>query len=178
MRRNLSGSLSLVILVTILIPLLLPMSLKAQDEADFIQTLIDGMSVEERVGQLFLVIFAGNDLSPESDVAKLIREYRVGGVVLLTDNGNFTNAEDTPRQVTELTNGLQALAFSQPLTGTTTSVPLFIAITQEGDGFPYSQITAGVTAVPNNMALGATWNVKNAEKIGEIMGREDRKSVV
>ena len=172
MRRNLSGSLSLVILVTILIPLLLPMSLKAQDEADFIQTLIDGMSVEERVGQLFLVIFAGNDLSPESDVAQLIREYRVGGVVLLTDNGNFTNAEDTPRQVTELTNGLQALAFSQPLTGTTTSVPLFIAITQEGDGFPYSQITAGVTAVPNNMALGATWNVKNAEKIGEIMGRE------
>ncbi len=172
MRWRLSGSLSFVLLVTILITLLLPMSLKAQDEADFIQTLIDGMSVEERVGQLFLVTFAGSDLSPESDVAQLITEYRVGGVVLLTDNGNFTNAEDAPRQVTELTNGLQALAFSQPLTGTTTSVPLFIAIIQEGDGFPYSRITAGVTAAPNNMALGATWNVTNAEKIGEMVGRE------
>jgi beta-N-acetylhexosaminidase len=146
--------------------------LKAQDEGDFIQGLMDGMSVEEKVGQLFLVTFAGSDLSLGSDVAELIREYRVGGVTLLSSNGNFAHGEDTPRQVAMLTNGLQALAFSQPLTGTTISVPLFIAITQEGDGLPYTQITAGVTAVPSNMALGATWNVKNAEKIGEIVGRE------
>ncbi|MGA9351787.1 MAG: glycoside hydrolase family 3 N-terminal domain-containing protein [Anaerolineae bacterium] len=172
MRRSLSCSLSLTILGTILLSLLLPISLEAQSESDYIQGLIDGMSVEEKVGQLFLVTFAGSDLGPESDVAELIRDYRVGGVVLLAGNGNFTNGEGTPLQVAELTNGLQALAFSQPLTGTTTSVPLFIAITQEGDGVPYTQITSGVTEVPNNMALGATWNVKNAEKIGEIVGRE------
>jgi len=99
------------------------MSLKAQDEADFIQTLIDGMSVEERVGQLFLVTFAGSDPGLGSDVAELIRDYRVGGVVLLASNDNFTNGEDTPRQVAELTNGLQALAFSEPLTGTQ---PMFL----------------------------------------------------
>jgi len=172
MRRSLFCSLSLLILGTILLPLFLSIPVEAQDESDFIQGLIDGMSVEEKVGQLFLVTFVGRDLSPESDIAQLISEYRVGGVVLLTGNGNFTNAEDTPRQVADLTNGLQALAFSQPLTGTTTSVPLFIAITQDGDGFPYTQITAGVTELPNNMALGATWNVKNAEKIGEIVGQE------
>lgn len=174
MRRSLSGSLSLVILGTILLSLLLPIPLKAQDESDFIQGLMDHMSVEERVGQLFLVTFAGSDLGSDSDVAELIREYRVGGVVLLAGSGNFTNGEDTPRQAVNLANGLQALAFSQPLTGTTTSVPLFIAIAQEGDGFPYTQITAGVTEVPNNMALGATWDVDNAEKMGEIVGRELR----
>ncbi len=174
MRRSLSGSLSLVILGTILLSLLLPIPLKAQDESDFIQGLMDHMSVEERVGQLFLITFAGSDLGSDSDVAELIREYRVGGVVLLASSGNFTNGEDTPRQAVNLANGLQALAFSQPLTGTTTSVPLFIAIAQEGDGFPYTQITAGVTEVPNNMALGATWNVDNAEKMGEIVGRELR----
>ena len=174
MRRSLSGSLSLVILGTILLSLLLPIPLKAQDESGFIQGLMDHMSVEERVGQLFLVTFAGSDLGSDSDVAELIREYRVGGVVLLASSGNFTNGEDTPRQAVNLANGLQALAFSQPLTGTTTSVPLFIAIAQEGDGFPYTQITAGVTEVPNNMALGATWNVDNAEKMGEIVGRELR----
>ncbi|MCK4451837.1 MAG: hypothetical protein KAX26_14735, partial [Anaerolineae bacterium] len=173
MRRSLSGSLALVILGAFLASLLLPIPLAAQqDESDFIQGLMDGMSVEEKVGQLFLVTFAGSDPGLGSDVAELIRDYRVGGVVLLTDNGNFTNAEDAPLQVANLTNGLQALASSQPLTGTITFVPLFIAIAQDGDGFPYTEITAGVTEVPNNMALGATWNVNNAEKIGEVVGRE------
>ncbi len=172
MGRILSGSLSLAVLGIILVSLLLPIPLEAQDDSDFIQGLMDGMSVEEKVGQLFLVTFVGSDHGLGSDVAELIRDYRVGGVVLLAGNANFTNEEDTPRQVAALTNGLQALAFSQPLTGTITPIPLFIAITQEGDGFPYSQITAGVTEVPNSMALGATWNVQRAEKIGQIVGRE------
>ena len=106
MRRSLFGGLSLVLLGTILLSLLLPISLESQDETEFIQQLIDGMSVEEKVGQLFLVTFAGSDLGPESDVAELIREYRVGGVMLLANNGNFTNGEDTPRQVADLANGV------------------------------------------------------------------------
>ena len=118
MRRSLSGSLALVILGTFLLSLLLPIHLEAQDESDFIQGLMDGMSVEEKVGQLFLVTFVGSDPGFKSDVAELIREYRVGGVVLLAGNANFTNEEDTPFQVANLTNSLQALASSQPLTGT------------------------------------------------------------
>ena len=172
MRRSLSGSLLLVILGTILLPVLLPIPLEAQDETDLIQVLMDGMSVEEKVGQLFLVTFVGSDPGLGSDVAELIMDYRVGGVVLLAGNANFTNEEDTPRQVAGLANGLQTLAFRQPLTATVTSVPLFIAIAQDGDGFPYTEITAGVTEVPDNMALGATWNVSNAEKIGQIVGQE------
>ena len=172
MRRNLLGNLPFVISGILLLSLLLPVPLRARDEADFVQNLIDSMSVEDKVGQIFLVTFTGSDFGPESDIAELITEYRVGGVVLLASNRNFTNGEDTPRQVADLTNSLQALAFSKPISGTNTSVPLFIAVTQEGDGYPYTQITGGVTAIPNNMALGATWNVNNAEKVGEIVGRE------
>ncbi|MBC8249340.1 MAG: hypothetical protein H8E90_06650, partial [Anaerolineales bacterium] len=97
MRRSLSGSLSLVVLGTILLSLLLPIPLEAQDESDFIQGLVDGMSVEEKVGQLFLVTFVGSDPGLGSDIVELIGEYRVGGVVLLAGNGNFTNGEDTSR---------------------------------------------------------------------------------
>ncbi len=172
MRRNLFGYISFVISGILLFSLLWTVPLQAQDEADFVQELIDNMSVEEKVGQVFLVTFTGSDLGPKSDIAELIKEYRVGGVMLLASNHNFTNGEDTPRQVAELVNVLQSIAFSQPISGTTTAIPLFVAVTQEGDGFPYTQITGGVTAVPNNMALGATWNVDNAEKIGEIVGRE------
>ena len=52
MRRSLFGGLSLVLLGTILLSLLLPISLESQDESEFIQRLIDGMSVEEKVGQM------------------------------------------------------------------------------------------------------------------------------
>ena len=53
--------------------------------------IMEGMSVADKVGQLFLVTFQGNDTSAESDIATLVRDYRVGGVVLLPSNGNFRN---------------------------------------------------------------------------------------
>jgi hypothetical protein len=47
------------------------------------------MTVADKVGQLFLVTFQGNDISDNSDIASLVRDYRVGGVVLLPANSNF-----------------------------------------------------------------------------------------
>jgi beta-N-acetylhexosaminidase len=75
---------------------LLPMPVAAQAEDDFVQEIIARMSVEERIGQLFVVTFAGSDVGPGSDIAQLIVQYRVGGVVLLSSNGNFSNQGDTP----------------------------------------------------------------------------------
>ena len=51
-------------------------------------------------------------------------------------------------------------------------IPLFVAIAHEGDGFPNTLLRNGVTAVPSSMAIGATWNEKNAQAVGEIVGRE------
>jgi len=144
-------------------------------QGDSIEALLARMSVEEKVGQLFLVNFSGNDVSEASDIAQLIREYRVGGVLISPANGNFTNGQDTPLQVARLTNALQRLAFSptQPLTNPL-PIPLFIAVEHEGDGYPYTYIREGLTEVPNQMALGATWNEENAYLIGEIVGKELR----
>ncbi|MGQ9665986.1 MAG: hypothetical protein ACUVWB_01615, partial [Anaerolineae bacterium] len=50
---------------------------------DAVEQMIAQMTVEERVGQLFLVTFIGNQAPPDSDIAELIQTYRVGGVVLL-----------------------------------------------------------------------------------------------
>ena len=179
-------------LVTVMLLLLLCAPVAAQTEEAFVQEVMARMSVEERVGQLFMVTFAGNNIGPESDIAQLITQYRVGGVVLLASNGNFSNQGDTPLQVAQLTNGLQYLAYlatqqipsgTQPLTGTTPVsgtlppgpgpyIPLFIALDHEGDGYPYTRLTNGFTALPNNMTLGATWDEANAQTIGQIVGRE------
>ncbi|MCB0163645.1 MAG: hypothetical protein KDI79_05420 [Anaerolineae bacterium] len=138
----------------------------AQDPPDPVAEMMATMSVEDKVGQLFIVPFVGSDANPNSDIWQLITEYRVGGVVLLAANSNFENNPSAPRQITELNNSLQTIGFQ------TNNLPLFIAIDQEGDGFPYSRITGGVTPIPSQMAIGATWDVDNAQAIGQIIGEE------
>lgn len=158
--------------VLLVLALLIPRSaLHAQesgaDPTARAETLLSTMTVEQKVGQLFLVAFVGNVASPGTDVAALIRQDHVSGVVLLASNSNFYNNAETPRQVAQLTNGLQALAMEGG-----TQVPLFVAVDHEGDGYPYTRITGGTTPLPNAMAIGATWDADNARAVGQITGRE------
>jgi beta-N-acetylhexosaminidase len=140
--------------------------LPSSAQTDPVAEMLARMTVEERVGQLFIVPFVGSDVADNSNIAELVVEYKVGGVVLLAANQNFTNDETTPRQVAELSNQLQRLALSDGLP------PLLIAIDHEGDGWPYSRITGGVTPLPSPMAIGATWDPASAEEVGEIVGQE------
>lgn len=157
--------------------------------------LLETMSVPERVGQLFLVTFEGDRATLESDIAELITTYHVGGVVLSAENDNITGYGDPAnvlRQTTELVNDLQNLAlFGEPVPppdgsqleegavpptrgaeDVTTPVPLFVALAQEGDGFPYTTIRSGLTNLPSNMAIGATWQPELAQQVGEVVGEE------
>ena len=45
-------------------------------------------------------------------------------------------------------------------------VPLFVGISQEGDGAPHDQILSGLTPLPNAMAIGATWKTEMAQQVG------------
>ncbi|MEW6718105.1 MAG: glycoside hydrolase family 3 N-terminal domain-containing protein, partial [Chloroflexota bacterium] len=51
-------------------------------------------------------------------------------------------------------------------------IPLFIAVAQDGDGYPSDQLLSGLTALPNPMAIGATWQPDLAERVGLILGKE------
>jgi beta-N-acetylhexosaminidase len=162
-KRILGKTLSLVLLLC-MVPLV-----PARAQIDPVDALLARLTTQEKVGQLFIVAFWGRTISPQRWVGKLIQEYKVGNVVLITSNSNLSNRElDTPRAVAELCDALQALALDEAGPG----VPLFIAIDHEGDGFPYTRITNGVTPLPNPMAIGATWNPRYAEQVGEIVGRE------
>jgi len=124
------------------------------------------MSVEDKVGQLFIVPFVGAEVNPDSDIWQLITEYKVGGVILLAANSNFNNDASAPRQIAELTNTLKTNAFN------TNGIPLFVAIDHEGDAYPFTRVTRGVTPIPGQMAIGATWDIAKAEAIGQIAGEE------
>lgn len=139
----------------------------------------ESMTPEERVGQLFLVTFMGTDTSPDSQIYNLVNRYHVGGVVLLSENDNFT--ADTLTQTRLLTESLQRMEwnatvnYSTDASGVTRKpvyVPLFVGVAQEGDGYPTDEILNGLTPLPSEMAIGATWNMELAAEVGEVRGRE------
>jgi beta-N-acetylhexosaminidase len=144
--------------------------------------LLEQLTPEERVGQLFLVTFDGQEIGPESDVYRLIKENHIGGVVLLAENDNFIGPEDTLSSAREMIQGLQQIEFSASVDNQepqaavepirSSFIPLFIGLSQEGNGFPNDQILNGLSKLPSNLSLGATWEPQLAERIGEIMGRE------
>ncbi|MBP7689902.1 MAG: hypothetical protein KA765_18435, partial [Thermoflexales bacterium] len=142
-------------------------------EEAFIAGLIPRMSPEAKVGQLFVVSFDGIDIAPASDVADLILNYRVGGVILSAEQGNILNTINTPTQVTALSASLQNLSRQTTRAANPSPfIPLFMALEQDGDGAPASPISSGLTPAPSYMAIGATWQTANAEAAGSVMGQE------
>ena len=89
-----------------------PKSAPAPAETD-VQKLLKRMTAGQKVGQLFLVSFQGADSGWDSQIAELIRDYYVGGVLLTAEN--LGQAGATPSAMVNLTNQLQAIAFNQPL---------------------------------------------------------------
>lgn len=171
-----------------------------EDLAAKAQELLDSMTPAERVGQIFLVTFLGDNAATDNDIADLILTYGVGGVVLHSANDNITNITNTAQELALLNNSLQRLAllgadtalgdqdigevgegsidqelFTPSVAITATPgipVPLFIGTIHEGDGPPFTEIRHGLTALPNQMAIGATWQPEYSQQVGEIAGME------
>lgn len=174
--------LTKVFLLFVLIFSLMPIPARAQTPVPptEIQAVLNSMTPEELVGQLFLVTFNGTDTSSASQVYDLISRFHVGGVVLLRQNDNFT--DDSVVQTNDLINALQRLEWKasvnpepDPVTREVTNsvyVPLFVGVTQEGNGYPTDQILGGLTPLPSEMAIGATWNADFAKRVGEVRGSE------
>ncbi len=154
----------------------LPVSpIPANAQADPVSELMALMSARDKVGQLFIVTFKGSDVAADSDIARLIQEYRVGGVAILASQQNFTNDPGAPAQISSLTAQLQRLASESNTIQSSRSryfIPLFIATQCVGDSHPYATNISGLTPLPSQMALGATWQPDNAFVVGEIAGRE------
>ncbi len=147
-----------------------------------VRQLLNAMTPEERVGQLFLVTFKGIDAGANSEIYDLIVNYHIGGVVLLSENDNFSPAPNTLTDLHRLIYSLQAAermggttSLTDPEAGRPASpayVPLWIGIAQEGNGAPTDEIINGLTTLPSEMALGATWQTDLAEQAGAVAGQE------
>ena len=58
------------------------------------EIILNQMTPEERVGQLFLVTFQGTDISLTSQIYDLVVNRHIGGVILSSENNNIPAQED------------------------------------------------------------------------------------
>ena len=148
-------------------------NVSASENAEKAKALVSKMTLEEKIGQKIMLSFRsgwtmrdGTRISAvqniNDEIYEIIGRYDIGSVILFAANFN----SDAKINV-ELTDGLQRAAMDETLGEN--SIPLLIATDQEG-GIVY-RLTGG-TALPGNMALGASGDIENAVKAGNIIGSE------
>ncbi|MDI3418528.1 glycoside hydrolase family 3 protein [Streptomyces luteolus] len=140
-----------------------------------LRSLIDRMSLEEKVGQLFVMRVYGHSATEpdQADVdknleeagvrnaAELVAKYRVGGIIYF----GWAHNTREPHQIADLSNGIQRAALRQP-----SRVPVLISTDQE-HGI-VARVGEPATLVPGAMALGASGSRADARKAARIAGRE------
>jgi beta-N-acetylhexosaminidase len=140
-----------------------------------IRSLIRRMSLEEKVGQLFVMrVYGASATDPDpadaaanqaeigvSDGAELLAKYHVGGIIY------FVWAHNThdPHQIADLSNGLQRAALAQRI-----PVPLLISTDQEQGAV--ARIGAPATLFGGGMALGADGSPADARTAARVIGTE------
>lgn len=114
------------------------------------------MTLKEKIGQMIVFGFHETEVTPR--IEKLIRDYKLGNVLLFTRN--IKNTE----QLFKLNNDLQQLMIKH------LRYPAFITIDQEGA--MVTRIFDKATLFPGAMTLAATNNPKNAYLQGKHMACE------
>jgi beta-N-acetylhexosaminidase len=122
-----------------------------------IDHLIATMSLREKIGQLIVVGFPSTQ--PDENIKRMIREYKVGGVILYDRN------METPEQVASLTNALQDLAMEN-----THKIPLIVSIDQEGGQIV--RMRKHVSPIPSQQALGRNGDAKTVYQTAYRTGKE------
>ena len=84
---------------------------------------IDGMSTEEKIGQLCMFGFSGTK-EISSEFREILQEYRVGSVILYGQNMVRTNSDGGFAQCRKLTDSIRAASVSE--------IPLLISTDVEG----------------------------------------------
>jgi beta-N-acetylhexosaminidase len=138
---------------------------------------LEGMTLEDKVGQLFMVYVHGEAADTDhpdavasnlerlgaENGAAFVASYKPGGIIYF-DWANFSSTDGLtdPEQIAALSSGLQDAA----------EVPLLIATDQEYG--TVVRIGEPATQFPGSMSLGATRDAEAARRAAEIAGAELR----
>ncbi|MET9561632.1 glycoside hydrolase family 3 protein [Streptomyces tauricus] len=142
-----------------------------------LRALISRMTLEEKVGQLFVMRVYGHSATApdQADIdanlaeigvrtaAELIAKYRVGGIIYF----GWAHNTREPHQIADLSNGIQKASLDLPR-----GLPVLISTDQE-HGI-VARVGTPATLFPGAMALGAGGSRTDARTAGRIGGAELR----
>jgi len=123
----------------------------------WVDSVMSTMSLEEKIGQLFMVAaYTNRDADHEKEISRLIERYHIGGLIFFQDQA--------VKQV-ELTNHYQSLS----------RIPLLVGIDGE---WGLRMRLKNTVAFPYNMALGAIRDDKLIYQMGVQMGEHMKREGV
>ncbi|UPQ79120.1 serine hydrolase [Flavobacterium azooxidireducens] len=123
-------------------------------EKKWVDSVYNSLTIEERIGQLFMVAaYSNKDSAHIKSLDKLITEQKIGGLIFF---------QGGPVRQAQMTNRFQKL----------TKTPLFIGIDAE---WGLSMRLDSVNRFPWNMTLGAVQNLKLIEETGKQMALQSKR---
>jgi beta-N-acetylhexosaminidase len=150
-------------------------ALPVNPSAAQLRSAVNRMTLEEKVGQLFVVQIFGfsadttdptavarnRELYGVDNAAQLIAKYPVGGIIYYGDN------VQNPQQIAGFSNGIQRAALQRRL-----PIPLLLSTDQEGG--IVARLGPPFTPFPGNMAFGAGRSAAAATDAARVTGKELR----
>src|SRR5690554_5983129 len=125
-----------------------------ENQKKWVDSIYDNMTLQEKLGQLFMVdIFSSDPKSKSDRIKNLITEYHLGGVIF---------SKGGPLRQAKLNNEFQALS----------KVPLMIGMDAE---WGLSMRLDSTYAFPWNMTLGAITDNKIVEQVGRRIGEHSKR---
>ena len=146
------------------------------DDVDRVAEILAGMTLRQKVGQLFTTRvygFRAKDPAPGAkrsnrrylgvdDAHELLERFPVGGVVYFDYTGNLQR----PRQIARLSNGIQRAARAAGTVG--------VLISTDQEHGVVARVGPPATRFPGSMALGATRDPELAREAARVTGEELR----
>ncbi len=125
-----------------------------QNQKKWVDSIYDSMTLEEKMGQLFMAdIFSSDPKSKTDKIKDLITNYHLGGVIF---------SKGGPLRQAKLNNEFQSLA----------KIPMLIGMDAE---WGLSMRLDSTYAFPWNMTLGAITDTKIVEKVGRRIGEQSKR---
>ena len=168
MKVKIIGILMMFVMLMNILPVISATSY-GKNEENTVENMLGAMSVRDKVTQMMMVDFrkwgssaedAADFTEMNDEVNGILEAYNFGAVILFSNNMKETE------QTFRLTQALQEAATKS------NGIPLIITADQEGG--TVCRLGSG-TALPGNMALGATYalnGTKYAKEAGRIIGSE------
>ena len=118
-------------------------------DSEIAQALVQGMSLDQKLGQMVISEFYGSTLN--SDLTQMVKNDGISGVLIENKNGNA----QTRNQLINLNSAMQSQA----------AIPLFISTDFEGGAVNELRLITGER--PSETAIGATGDPKVAYNAGK-----------